>query len=210
MDLDKLNKKLQLYYIKGFRKPMYKGLYINSEKMIRNAKIVQNIYYAICLSKSLDKLLKDTNIPILDTLGLHDILHHKFYQHIIDDIILMSAFEMYAKATLLKKQYIVQIINVPSQYKKEQRNKPIHVKKLLSEKSKGIIWKLSDNTLSVSILLKDAYFEKITKRKSLQKTLMEINKRRNLLHFNIASSYSLKTTMLQDLEYLIKLIKKSV
>jgi hypothetical protein len=201
-----LEKKLKSCYENNFRQGTYKALYQNASKMLNNAKIANNIADAICLRKGLDKII---NEPTPELFGMANILHHKFYQHIVDDIILMSSFEMYAKACLLKKQYIVHVIEKPNKFKKEQKNFPVHLKTLLAQKAKGEVWKLSNNTIPVSLLLKDKYFEKITKRSELKGVLEELNRRRNLLHYNVASSFSLEMKMLLEIEYLKKLINSN-
>lgn len=209
LDIENLEKMLKSCYSDKFRQGVYKTLFRNASKMLKNAKIVQNIDDAIYLRKALDKILNHIDHPIEDSFGLANILHHKFYQHIVDDIIICSAFEMYAKATLLKKQYVIQAIDYPNNRKKEQNEKPIHIKTLLSDKSKNAIWRLSRNTLPISILLKHNYFSKITKHEELLPVLLEINKRRNLLHYNVASAYNLEMPMLTEIEFLINTINKN-
>lgn len=209
MHIENLEKRLKSCYSDKFRQSVYKSLYMNSARMIKNAKIVQNISDAIYLRKALDKILNHTDHPIEDSFGLANILHSKFYQHIVDDIVICSAFEMYAKATLLKKQYVVQNIDYPNNRKKEQKIKPIHLRTLMSDKSKGIIWRLSKNTLPVSLLLKNCYFSKITKHDKLRSVLVELNNRRNLLHYNVASAYAIEMPMLTEINFLINTINKN-
>ena len=91
----------------------------------------------------------------------------------------MGAFEMYAKASLLKNGYIIHIINNNSLQEKQTKT-PIHINEF--QECQSINIKI-DRTIGTFHLLKETYFQKLPLEGSHINALSDIYKDRNNIHF---------------------------
>lgn len=59
------------------------------------------------------------------------------YAVILDDLMLLSAFEIYAKSLLIKKSYVIHEIKKPKSLATKQRKTPVHIRSIKAVISKG-------------------------------------------------------------------------
>ncbi len=188
------------------------ALYKNAHRMMNKAKIVQRLDEAISLDTLFEKLWKDEgNKKDLHPLKMQIIT---FYEPIVDDAILFSAFEMYSKDTLLRTQYIVHEIKTAANYNKgckEQRKTPFHFKTYRKLAKEGVITGIKQTTIGGEVLLKEKYFEKINLKKEHIKHYDKIRAMRNRLHsVNTFYLYSVKLEWLLAISHLRDQIQKNL
>ncbi|MBV1731032.1 MAG: hypothetical protein KUA38_02180, partial [Hydrogenophaga sp.] len=109
-----------------------------------------------------------------------------YYQHTVDELVLIAAFENYAKGELLLKQFIPHEINAPKDIKKEQKSKPIHIRTCRKHNAT-----IGDKTIFASTLLKPAYNRYLNLSALTLTELDQLVKIRNLAHFQLVSIYGL-------------------
>ena len=172
-----------------------------------NSEIYKNLDYAILVNEQLDRLRAARSRDGELRASLH-LLFGKFYKHTIDDAAIVSAFENYAKAMLLKKRCIPHLVTSPNGWSKDQAKRPLHFLKYRAALRNGVDIKLSDKTLAVSILTQNSYLEKIGYSKTHKKAMNEAIDSRNKLHFMGVSGYSLKKPFFDNIVYLVKCIRK--
>ena len=108
-------------YLEGRNSKMYKSLDYFARSMLDKATIVKNINSAKVLRKVCDEKIKaDEHMNNEDFRHLHMLLINCF-EVIVDDVILMSAFEMLMKRKLLAKSYVIHEISKPDSLKKRQK-----------------------------------------------------------------------------------------
>jgi hypothetical protein len=108
------------------------------------------------------------------------------YEPIVDDVLLISAFEMYAKASLLRRGFAVHEISAPKDLRDTQRSKPIHRNTLRARKRTGANVAFKEGTIGLSTLLSKEYEAKYPMPTDVKKGLGEARRRRNLVHFQTA------------------------
>lgn len=177
---------------------------------LSNAKIYKNLDNAQLAIEQIDQLSKMRNEKVVEArMAFHMILSN-YYQHTVDDVLIVSAFENYAKGMLLKRRYIPHVVNSPIDWKREQKKQPLHILKFRAGLARGIDIQLSDMTLSPSILTKNSYLDKIEYSKQRKAELLKTISNRNKLHFRGMDSYSFKSEYFDQIAYLTKLIKKQM
>ncbi|GGY65163.1 hypothetical protein GCM10011613_06270 [Cellvibrio zantedeschiae] len=170
----------------------YESLMINARKMLHKAKIATNIESALRIAKAMEKDAKTRSELFCVLLD--------YYEHIIDDVAIMSAFELFAKSKLLRKQYIIHDLeSAKDQHKirNVQKKQPIHIKSCLAKN-----YTIKETTLSTSVLLSPKYTVKYNLSDSCIKNLGFFNKTRNLLHMHEITTYGMH---LEKLEAIIEL-----
>ena len=96
-------------------------LFYSAAYFLSKAKIFQNLDSTITITKVLEK----AQITAEEQRDLFYISSN-YYDFIIDDMLIASAFEHYAKSMLLVRRYIPHVIVGSGKLKKRQGNEPIH------------------------------------------------------------------------------------
>lgn len=173
--------------------------------MLEKADIVRNLRQARELRLLRDRMV--TQISGMSKEERHEFMmlyqvQMGYYDVIVDDLIVMGAFEMYAKAMLLARQRIPHLVTKPNQLSKLQKKHPLHMRTYRSQLRKGKLVSLSPNTLTASTLLHPNYQAVIGLPRSTFAELSKINKRRNLVHFHLALSWDLPIEAIEAIETL--------
>jgi hypothetical protein len=147
-----------------------------------------------------------TDRRIVVALELGMLLNVEFFKVVVDDMLLVSAFEMHAKAALLKKGYIVHYVEFPLDLKKTQKSRPIHVRTVRAMVKKVNIPKFSQKTLGLSDLLRDEYVLHYPLSQLERKGLKEAIERRNLIHFHTGTAYNVTHALLALAKHLMSII----
>ena len=140
------------------------------------------------------------------------LLRSECFDVLIDDLIIASAFELYAKRTLLSRGYCVHNISTPESLTNAQQGKkgraasPIHVKTIRASEAKGEKVSFQKNTLTMSILMKKAYVDRLKVPEDAMRGLTEVQKRRNLIHFHTGYTWTVTSDLLALVDYLDKAI----
>jgi hypothetical protein len=146
-------------------------------------------------------------------LDLHESIHRlvlRSYRYVADDVIFMSAFEMYAKARLFSLGYAVHTINSPPNIRKKQNQGPISLRFLRKQKIAGTKISMSfKHTLGATQLLNSAYALKLKVPEDVKKQLLVMNSRRNSLHFRTSSVISLESEYFNTVGWLVEVIENS-
>lgn len=130
----------------------------------------------------------------------------KFFRPIADDVIMCSVFELYLKANLLKKGYVVHRISAPKSLSTAQKKKPIHKRTIQAMERKGISIGFSEYTLNITELTSKGYKEKFKISASARKGFKESKWRRNMVHFTQPHAYSLGEDLVNFLDFLDRVI----
>ena len=172
-----------------------------------NSNIYKNIDSASLILNQLEKLRlkKNKDHEVMATLSF---IFLDFYKHIIDDTAIASSFENYSKGMLLKRRYIVNVVEMPEFLKREQSRKPIHFLRYRNLLKKGHNVKLSKNTLPLSILIKVNYLERIGYSVKYQPILKKIIDHRNMIHFMGITGIKPEKVFLNHIYYLKANIEK--
>jgi hypothetical protein len=128
---------------------------------------------------------------------------------ILDDLMLLSAYEMYAKAFLISKGYVVHEIEIPQSLKRLQKKGPIHVRTIRAKMASGEVVKFQETTIGIGHLLSSGYKAKVKTPKLVEDGLIEARNRRNRIHFALSYTWSVTPQLLALVEYLDKEIPKS-
>jgi hypothetical protein len=168
-----------LVYGKSLKK-LNDNLISTSKELLKKAKIVQRIEHTLVLKQLLAKVPMG-EINDLEMFVMHDEIFER-YEIIIDDTFIVSAFENYAKAILLKKGYMIHAIDKPNELKKKQKVKPIHKRTILSKKYSENYY-ISHNTIGISTLLKPNYINILKLSDDEVFALEKCRKYRNKIHF---------------------------
>jgi hypothetical protein len=196
-------------YLEGRNSKMYKSLDYFARSMLDKATIVKNINSAKVLRKVCDEKIKaDEHMNNEDFRHLHMLLINCF-EVIVDDVILMSAFEMLMKRKLLAKSYVIHEISKPDSLKKRQKKAPVHIRTIQSLAKKGEEIKFGENTIGVGCLVKEEYLNKTKAPNNILKGLEKVRGRRNFVHFQSAFGWSVDKELLDFVEYLHNEIPKS-
>ncbi|PHS20146.1 MAG: hypothetical protein COA86_02325 [Kangiella sp.] len=191
-------------YIEGKTSKMYKSLDYFSRSMLNKATIVKNIKKAKILYKVVNEKIKSSGTMENDDIHQLYMLLTDCFEVIVDDVILLSAFEMLMKRKLLAKSYIIHEITEPLFLKKKQKKVPIHVRTIQSNAKNKESIKFSDNTIGIGFLMKNDYLSKTKVPDSILKGLAKVRNRRNLVHFQSPFAWSVDNELLELVQYLDK------
>jgi hypothetical protein len=189
-------------YLEGKNSKMYKSLDYFSRSMLNKATIVKNLKSAKALRKGCDEKMKAGESFENDDFHQLFKLLTDCFEVIVDDVILLSAFEMLIKRKLLAKSYVIHEITKPLFLKKKQKKVPIHNRTIQSLTKKGEEIKFSDNTIGIGFLTKEEYLTKTKVPDSILKGLAKVRNRRNLVHFQSPFAWSVDNELLDFVEYL--------
>jgi hypothetical protein len=178
----------------------------SARNLLQRARIYGNLSRAMTLQKVLARALTDAQPTedaeaIVDRFELHGILTG-FYDVMVDDLLLLSAFENHAKAVLLTNGHVVHEISQPSVLRKLQNVKPIHVRTIRSALGKGVNVTFSEKTIGIETLLKAPYLKKYPISRQVAAGISEIRARRNQIHFNSGYVWSVTPEVLATVAYL--------
>jgi hypothetical protein len=126
------------------------------------------------------------------------------YRPIVDDVMLLSAFELYARARLLRDGCVVHNIVAPAVLKKKQELEPVRVNSVRSAARKGQSVSFSEVSLGIPCLLKPRYRDKYPKlmSQSVLNGFEEVSRRANVNHFYINSGLRITDDLLAAVDYL--------
>lgn len=127
--------------------------------------------------------------------------------HLVDPILLLSAYEMYFKSVMLRNRFVIHQIKKPETLKRKQYKTPIHVNEIRKLNKNGEHIEFSDYTIGIEQILSPSY-QSICPIPSNAKIGLEIVRyNRNLVHCFFAKASSLKQEFLDLVEYLDKAIR---
>lgn len=184
--------------------PYAKQLEGSARSMLDKAKLASNLERAKSLRALLDKHMakgeKDDE-HVEEIFLIHRLLNECF-EVITDDLMLLSAFEMYTKGKLLRKGYLVHEVRKPNKMYKRQKKSPVHVRTVRALDRKGEHIEFSEKTIGIGQLLEQGYICKFPLGQSVLKGLSEVRKRRNLVHFQMGMAWSITQELIDFVEYL--------
>ena len=151
-----------------------------ARKYMRRARIAEEADQAIKLHKVLDELprsqkdIESVFTVYNEILSKHDLVH--------DDLFIIAAYENYAKAILLGKQYVIHQLSKPKKLRNQQYRRPVHFKTLRGKCYKDSFF-IEHKTIGVSVLLNSDYAKKIGITSNEVKSLEKCRLMRNQIHF---------------------------
>ncbi len=128
------------------------------------------------------------------------------YEPIADDVLVISAFEIHAKATLLRSGYVIHEIARPRSLSKRQRESPVHVRTLRAAAHAGELPQFKQTTVGIDTLLKNAYRKHYAVPEKASLALQEVRRRRNFVHFAEPYVWSVERELLELIEHLSAVI----
>lgn len=169
-------------------------LFWQAKHVFEKAKIVNHLRSALTIAKQVD-LLNSENSIVLEPFHVTELFHalNSLYDPSVDDLIIIGALELYAKALLLKHEYVVHKITAPSSLKKRQHKQPISFEDYCLN-IKNI--KIGVNTIAISTILSTNYNQYIHLSEDSLEELKKVNIARNNIHFCIVRWGSVYTTKL--------------
>lgn len=111
------------------------------------------------------------------------------WDYIVDEVLILAAFEFYAKASLLKNNYLIHTIDITCSLKSKQKKSLVSASEVAAEFSTNPSeFKISKNTFGANRLLKEEeYVVLYNLSKSTIDHMIEIKDRRNQIHFNLGT-----------------------
>ena len=105
------------------------------------------------------------------------------YEVIADDLLILSALEIHAKATLLKAGYVIHDIRKPRALNQQQKDRPVHVRTVRAFVNKGGHVEFARTTLGIGVCLQPKYIRHYPLPAGAATALAEVRRRRNFVHF---------------------------
>lgn len=200
------------FYITSGRtfSPYARAINWSARNLLKRTRILDNLSRARTLRKLLDRAFasgQNDDEAVMDRFELHDMLID-CYDVMVDDLLLLSAFENHAKAALLGSGYVVHEIAKPSVLRKRQREHPVHVRAVRAALTKGTDVTFSEKTIGLQDLLKPAYLKRFPMPKQVATGIDEIRGRRNQIHFNTGYAWTVTTEVLATVAHLDSTIPK--
>lgn len=192
-------------YRQGKSGPWGRMLEWSARSIFKKAKIAENYKRAKILRKILDEKFKAADFD--DEQSVHEIgdLHFilvECHEVITDDLLIISAFETMAKRRLMGKCYVIHEIENPRDLRSRQRRSPIHARTIKAYEDRGESVTFRENTIGIHLLMQKGYRKRISFPDDLQGGIEIARKRRNLIHFRIASFYTVEIELLDLVAYL--------
>lgn len=206
--LNTIHDYMHTQYLSGAQFKEYKNLDWAARSMLDKTTIVKNIERAKSLRKLCNKEMKnvrENKHSTDDYIELYKLLL-ECYETIVDDVMILSAFEILMKRRLLAKGYVIHNIIKPNELKNIQKKRPVHRRTICSQDKKNIKIEFSDNTLGIGLLLNKGYIERIKVPESFLECIDRVRKRRNLVHFHNGYAFDLDDNLINFVEYLNKAI----
>jgi hypothetical protein len=173
--------------------------------MLDRTTIVPNLQRAKILLDVLDVLQTgdhhDNELELQRVFDVFSLLTDCF-EPIADDVLIISALEIHAKAELLRKGYVIHEIRQPSRLRKQQKEKPVHVRTVRAAIRKGEQVVFNQGTLGIGLLLIDKYLKHYPVPPTAVAALAEVRRRRNFVHFPDPYGYGVDRGLLQLVQHL--------
>ncbi|WP_435237758.1 hypothetical protein ACR30L_09430 [Psychromonas sp. PT13] len=160
----------------------------NANSLLYKSKIVNRLAEMEKLNdnfKSLDSKLRGTTencIRISGELLQIGLKRKDCYDGFADDLIMFAAFEQYMKSYLLRKGYVVHVIDrnksLTTALANKQNKKPIHINDLTD----CTVFKM--NSIDATTLLSTKYLELLNPSSNVIEGLDNLKSRRNRTHFD--------------------------
>jgi hypothetical protein len=128
------------------------------------------------------------------------------YEVIADDLLILSALEIHAKATLLKAGYVIHDIRKPTALRQRQKERPIHVRTVRANINKGEDVVFAQTTLGVSTWLQQRYVRFYPLPAGAVNALAEVRRRRNFVHFAEPYTWTVDRNLLELVGHLNNVI----
>lgn len=199
----------QNIYLNGAVHPRdVKAILSFSRQMLGKATIIQNLVRAKPLSRLHDHHLHHEHEKEWPTADYGEIMQEtyrvlmSFYEHMLDEVAIVSAFEMYAKAVFLDSRRVIHVIARPNSLRKRQKGSPITFEDVRREYANFGDFAVFPHTLSAFRLLDDGYNGYLGLSASTITRLKEFNSVRNRIHFHRSRFYQLTVDDLAALEEL--------
>lgn len=130
------------------------------------------------------------------------------FEPVADDVLIISALEIHAKAELLRKGYVIHEIRRPGRLRNQQKQKPVHVRTVRAAVRSGEAVLFNQGTIGVSVLLADKYLKKYPVPSSAATALAEVRRRRNFVHFPDPYAYSVDRSLVELVQHLDTVIPR--
>jgi len=176
-----------------------------ARRMLNNADLVNTLDRALTLYRLHKKQIKaiPTNEDRDEMIEVFRILT-SYFEPVIDDLAIYSAFELFAKSKLLRNLFIIHTISKPSDLSSKQKKAPIHVNTVRAYDRKGIALKFENHTIGSDSLFRMSHTKYYPFGNTVRTGLKEIRRRRNFVHFIPPFAWSVSESMLKAIEYLNK------
>lgn len=160
-----------------------------------------------------------TQFKKLDELKLFDFkkfdvekIKEHIFEYSIDSMKIIAGFENYMKGVLLEKGYAIHLIRpvILKRIKQEQKNVPIDIEKIFTNKSFENLdkkndrdFEISDKTITMSSMLSPEYQKIIGLDSKLLKIVNEMNDQRNKVHFQYKRDFKIGPGVTKEYEHII-------
>jgi hypothetical protein len=124
------------------------------------------------------------------------------YQPVVDDLLVISAFEIHAKAVLLKLGYVIHQIRKPKALRSLQNESPVHVRTVRASTKRGEDVLFHRNSVGIEVLLQDEYLKHYPLPVGAAAAIMEARTRRNTIHFAEPYVWALDRNLVELVEHL--------
>jgi hypothetical protein len=124
------------------------------------------------------------------------------FEPIADDILIISALEIHAKAALLRKGYVIHEIRRPSRLRQQQKHTPVHMRTVRAAIRKGEQVLFNQTTIGIGLLLVDKYLKHYPLPPSAAAALAEVRQRRNFVHFPDPYAWGVDRNLLELVQHL--------
>lgn len=123
------------------------------------------------------------------------------YDYIADELIIVGAFEQYAKTMLLENDIVIHVINGPEVLKKEQRTHPIDFVSCNNNESITIC----ENSIEISTIVNnEPYYKLINMNASELDCIRKMIKMRNRVHLNTIGMIDINMKVIDFVDSLYK------
>ncbi|MGH7926480.1 MAG: hypothetical protein ACREQV_01635 [Candidatus Binatia bacterium] len=176
-----------------------------ARSMLERTRIINNVERARLLLDALDRL--PTPVEARESsegelwFELFRLLCDN-YAPIVDDLLLISAFEMAAKASLLRAGYVIHEIETPKDLRACQRKRPVHRRTVRASITRGTDVQFSDRTIGMPALMEPKYFVRHRLPRGAASALREVQGRRNLVHFQMLLMWGVDRDLISLVEHL--------
>jgi hypothetical protein len=178
---------------------------VNARMMLERSKILPNLARANLLLDLLDFCRKGGHV-------LDDAEHQRVfdvfsllmecYQYIVDDLLVVSAFEIHAKAVLLKSGYVIHQIREPKKLRKIQSKAPIHVRTVQASSKRGEEVRFQSYSLGIGVLLQEKYLQHYPLPSGTDAAIAQAKTRRDTIHFAEHYPWAVDRNLLKLVEHL--------
>ena len=179
-------------------------LHQGARLMLERTAIVSNLQRAYLLLDVMESLQHSPQVGVSQESRVFGVfaLLTDCYSYIADDLLVAAAFEIHAKAKLLKAGYVIHNIREPVHLRKLQKKQPIHVRTVRARMKQGDNVLFDRITLGIATLLEARYLSHYPLTPGALGALGEVRRRRNLVHFAEPHSWAVDRNLLELVEHL--------